>query len=67
MKTKSIIEFECIKGERSYRLEIADQAPLGEAYAAVAEFLAEITRLINEHTQAVAPKQDEAPEAEKVE
>ena len=62
MEAKNVIAFEFEKEDRVYRLQMPSGAPLGEAYEASAEFLAEIVRLINEHAQQAMPKEPEEAE-----
>ena len=56
MEAKNVIAFEYIKEDRVYRLDMPAGAPLGEAYEAAANFLAEMVRLINEHAEKSMPK-----------
>lgn len=55
MKAQNLVAFEFEKEDRMYRLEMPNNAPLGEAYEAAASFLGEIVRLINEHSDKVKP------------
>jgi len=67
MEAKNVIAFEYIKEDRLYRLEMPHGAPLGEAYEASAEFLAEMVRMINEHAENAKPKEPEDVEDAEVE
>lgn len=51
MKAVNEIVLEVEKEERMYRMSMSSGAPLGEAYEAVGQFMDEIIRLINEHTE----------------
>lgn len=57
MEAKNIISFQYEKEDRIYSLQMPGGAPLGEAYEASANFLSEIVRLINEHTEKAVPKE----------
>jgi len=59
MEAKQIISFEYEKEDRLYSLQMPSGAPLGEAYEAVASFLAEMVRMINEHAESAMPKEEE--------
>lgn len=59
MEAKNVIAFEYKKEDRIYRLEMPHEAPLGEAYEASANFLQEIVKLINEHSQKMTQKDPE--------
>lgn len=62
MEAKNVIAFEYEKEDRVYRLEMPHGAPLGEAYEATSNFLAEMVRMINEHAQNSMPKESEDEE-----
>lgn len=64
MELKSIISFEEEKEGRLYRLEIPNEAPLGDAYVAVSSFLVKIAELIRDHAANTAPKDPEEVEVE---
>lgn len=50
MKATNEIVLEVEKEDRLYRMSMCSGSPLGEAYEAVALFMDEIIRLINEHS-----------------
>ena len=46
MEQKNVIAWDIQKGERSYRLELPMDAPLGEAYDVAREYLAKVIDLV---------------------
>ncbi len=62
MEAKSVIAFEYEKEGRIYMLQMPAGAPLGEAYEAAANFLAEMVRMINEHAEKSMPKDPDKEE-----
>lgn len=56
MEQKNVIAWDIQKGERSYRLELPMDAPLGEAYDVAREYLAKVIELV----QATAQKNEDA-------
>lgn len=65
MKTNNVIEFNFEKEDRIYRLIMPHGAPLGEAYEATSNFLAEMVRMINEHAQKSLPKDPDVESEDK--
>ena len=64
MELKSIISLEFEKSERVYRMELPNEAPLGEAYEAASSFLVKLAELITDHAKNSAPKEPEPVEVE---
>lgn len=62
MITKSLIYFEKIIDDRTYRFEMPHNANLGEIYMVCSEVLDEIAKIIKENAEARKPKEPEVPE-----
>jgi hypothetical protein len=62
MEAHNRISFEIKKEDRAYRLDIPNNAPLGEAYQVIGQFMDKIVELINEHQK----KQKENPPCDEV-
>ena len=46
MEQKNVIAWDIEKGERTYRLELPMDAPLGEAYDVAREYLSKVVELV---------------------
>lgn len=62
MELKSMIALEFEKGGRTYRMELPNEAPLGEAYEAASNFMVKISDLIKDHANSLVPREPEAIE-----
>ena len=51
MEVKNTLMFEVKKNENMYRMEMPMNAPVGEAYSAVADFMERIVAIINEQAE----------------